>query len=339
MKQRLSLVTPLVALALLLSLALPTCHPAHNHDAQEAIGRATHFLTSIQRPDGAIADTSDALFDTWETILATTALIQSNQPGTQPSIDKALAFLAQNETPDGLICHNLKCRATYCLETTAAYFHLLSLTPQALTLPQRAHHIAALQQPTGEWHIGNPDVHEQPAFPSVTAFASLALQLASTQPSHPGTLQDWLLRQQLPDGTWGQAWEYYNCPAYALWPIFWATQDNPAFLTARDRALQYITQSQLPDGSWHYTDPSRTRMPSPALQTALMLSALRYTDPAPHQAMIQRGIDYLLAQQLPSGAWDGGHFPVEQRRQPKREYIIATALAVSTLIHFSKTFP
>ena len=87
-----------------------------------ALAKATRFLSDIQRPDGAICDTVNSLFDTWETVLAATALYEIQGDTNHLILQKALAYLRRHENQAGLICHNKKCQSAYCLETTALYF-------------------------------------------------------------------------------------------------------------------------------------------------------------------------------------------------------------------------
>ncbi len=305
-----------------------------------AIESGRTFLIASQREDGAICDPRNPLFESWETVAAATALIDSGAADDAP-VRRALAYLSANENAAGLLCHNRRCKAGHCLETTAEYLQLLSRQPEGITLIQpRLAGVVALQQPTGEWRIGNPDVHELPDAPSATAFVLTMLEQGQSPPRDADAARDWLLERQNPAGDWGQHWEYYGCPAYQLWPVMRALAafETPAAGEALERAAAYIREGQRPDGSWHFVDRARPRGVSPELQTALMLSALRYADPVRNREAIDRGAVYLLSRQRPDGSWDGGVFPITKPGYRKSEALFASARAVSVLAWYRARF-
>ncbi|MBK7434287.1 MAG: terpene cyclase/mutase family protein [Chitinophagaceae bacterium] len=306
--------------------------PDREKKIREAISRAEKFLTSIQRPDGSIRDTANPLFETWETALAATALFEIQGDTNDHGLRKALAFLRANENKDGLVCHNVKCKESFCLETSAVYLSLLNATGQGKAVKQRLLPVLSWQKTTGQWEIGNPDVREQKEFPSVTAFVLSSLSDAGLQPVNEEKAIDWLLKQQHPEGHWGMAWEYYGCPAYALWPVmrYLSGRTGNAVKAARERSLAYMRSRQLENGSWFDANSHSTRTVSASLQTALMLTALRFTE-KPDPVILNKGIDFLLASQNSRGYWDGGDFPIASARYQKKEYVFATALTLSLL--------
>ncbi|MBL7701464.1 MAG: hypothetical protein JNM14_04400 [Ferruginibacter sp.] len=295
--------------------------------------KGVSFLIKIQRHNGAICDTINPLFDTWETILAATAIYRSDtgEKNSGP-VKKALAFLKNSENNKGLICHNQKCKKAYCLETTSVYFNLLQLTGKDEKITSALKTIASLQKQSGEWEIGNPDVTVQKAFPSVTAFVLNTLQNKKAEPLYKKNAIDWLLQKQTAQGDWGAAWEYYGCPAYALWPIMKVLQNENAkeAVSAKDKAITFILASQNDDGSWFYRDAALQKQTSPALQTALMLSALQNAGIKSTEAVL-KGINFLVKNQQENGGWEGGFFPIPQERYTKQEYVFATALAVDLM--------
>jgi squalene-hopene/tetraprenyl-beta-curcumene cyclase len=157
-----------------------------------------------------------------------------------------------------------------------------------------------------------------------------------TAPQHEMEAHTWLRSKQTSEGHWGMAWEYYQCPAYALWPVMRALGNSIGDEKARKRALEYMRSSQLENGSWQHLTAGRSKLPSAELQTALMLSAMQATPVARDDDALQRGVDFLLDRQRPDGSWDGGFFPVEEKRRPKEEYVIATARAICVLNHWRK---
>ncbi|MBL7782730.1 MAG: hypothetical protein JNM22_16000 [Saprospiraceae bacterium] len=299
-----------------------------------ALEKGTRFLSRIQRPDGGICDTLNPLFDTWETVLAATALYETNGRDTnQVVLKKALAFLRKQENAQGLICHNKRCKEAYCLETTAAYFLLMIETGETEKVSVRAKTILELQKPTGEWMVGNPDVREQKDFPSVTGFALSLLQTLGVSPIYPDEAVRWLLDHQTLAGDWGAAWEYYDCPAYALSPILRALymHHSEEANLAMKKATQYIRSQQNADGSWDVSNATRDKRPSRVLHTGLMLSALKYIDYEEKAVQTDQAIDFLLAQQQADGSWDGGFFPIDSKTYIKKEYVFATAQAMMVL--------
>lgn len=293
------------------------------------------FLKNIQRKDGAICDTINPIFETWETILALTAIYESDTNTHISVVKKGMTFLMNNENSDGLICHNQQCRKAYCLETTAVYFNLLKLTGKNEKMESSLKNIAGFQKLTGEWDIGNPDVTNQKDFPSVTAFVLNLFNSAGAEPVYKKEAISWLLNKQILQGNWGSGWEYYGCPAYALWPIMKVLQNENTAESrlAKEKAITYILAAQNNDGSWHYTNPAFQKQTSAALQTALMLLALQNAGLKNTEA-IARGIGFLVNDQQQTGSWDGGYFPIPQKRYTKQEYVFATALAVDVMHNY-----
>ncbi len=297
--------------------------------------KGIQFLQHIQRNDGAICDTVNPLFETWETILAVSAIYKANSDTNVPAVKRGLFFLMYNENSDGLICHNQKCKKAYCLETTAVYFNLLKLTGKNEQVIDGSKKIAALQKQTGEWDIGNPDVTIQKDFPSVTAFVLDLLHNTGIEPLYKKEAISWLLKKQTKGGDWGSAWEYYGCPAYALWPVMKLLQNENTKETrlAEDKAVAFILASQNKDGSWFYKDAALQKQTSAELQTALMLSALQNAGLKNSEAIL-KGINFLVNTQQKNGNWDGGYFPIPEKRYSKQEYIFATTLAVDVMHNY-----
>ncbi len=306
--------------------------PEREEKIKLALQKAKFFLGSVQKENGAICDTTNTLFDTWETILASTALFETLPDTGTLILKKALHFLEQNENTSGLVCHNTKCKQSYCLETTAEYFSLLISMGEKGKVKQRLPVIINMQKESGEWDIGNPDVREQKNFPSVTAFVLAMLTDTDAEPLHKKQAYSWLIKSQTANGDWGHGWEYYGVPAYALWPAMRALHldHSPEAETAKQKAIQYICSQQKTDGSWRFVNTTAENQVSPELQTALMLSALRYANFAVN-VVVEKGIDFLLSNQSVNGSWDGGYFPISNKRYIKKEYVMATSLSMRVL--------
>ncbi len=317
-------------LAMLVCLALGACRQSPQ---VQAIDRGYAFLAGIQRADGAICDTVNPLFDIWETVEAATAIWNCYGDASDPVLTKALQFLKTNENKDGLLCHNVKCRKDYCLETTAEYVILLADIAGKEVVQTRMEVVKKLQKTSGEWEIWNPDVLENKAFPSVTAFVLAAFQSAEMAPLYPDAAWAWLIAQQNAAGNWGATWEYYGCTAYALWPVLRALKaaHSPASKEAIRKAIDAIDRDQKESSYWDATVENNPKKVSRALQTALVVNALPDIDAPKALQVTTNGIHFLLAQQQPDGHWDGGNFPIPNARYNKSEYVFATARAMVAL--------
>ena len=302
--------------------------PAH---LIESSNRASTFLKDVQLPSGAFQDSTNPLFNVWETILVTDALLD-HFPEEDSSIQLGLRWLKSYENDQQLLCHNVVCSTSYCIETSAAYLRLLNRLTSTQKLDSPFKTIEQLQEKNGSWKVGNPDVLDQVDFPSVTAFVINLFDAAHYPAKQLDGAYDYLITKQLPNGSWGQTWEYYNCPGYALWQCMPALKSHaPA---TWQRGKDFILQQQLENGSWLYTDSLIKNHVSAELQTAFMLHCL--VDEQDEQSKIAcgKGIQFLLQSQLTSGAWDGGFFPIPNARYKKREYLIATALILKLLIAY-----
>lgn len=312
---------------------LPYKENSKEKNIQMALEKGQQFLQNIQRSDGSIRDTLNPLFDVWETVLAVSTLYKIQPDTNHLFIKKALTFLRNNENTEGLICHNKKCKAAYCLETTALYFLLLNEIGEKDKVRNRLKMVLDMQKPSGEWLVGNPDVREQKDYPSVSAFILTLLQAVELKPLYSDEALIWIQNKQTADGNWGNVWEYYDCPAYALWPMMSALKNHnsPSMMAAKMKAIQYIKSNQNEPGNWDFKNSTRKKRPSSELQTALMLSALDNIGFNENEEIVSKAIDYLLEHQQTNGSWDGGYFPIDSERYEKKEYIFATSRAMSVL--------
>lgn len=302
---------------------------------QQAIERGEQFLRQQQQPEGSFRDSLNNLFETWETIIVTDALMD-HAASDDSSIVRALNWLHDHESPEELICHNQKCMQAYCLETSALYLQLTKRAFPQKSRTDQLQFIANLQQTDGHWEVGNPDVTLQTGFPSVTGFVLNLIESQEFATEKSEKARQFLAKAQLPDGSWGATWEYYGCPGYAFWQCLPALRNAPEYADNVERASQFILKSQAEDGSWMVPAASNNHI-SAELHTAFMLLALQgETDPASRQAF-QKGITFLLKRQQENGSWDGGLFPIPSERYKKREYLVATALICKVLSVYEKT--
>lgn len=319
-----------IAFLFLLFLSCSTLIVGQIPQAQliESSHRATTFLKEIQLPSGAFQDSTNPLFNIWETILVTDALLD-RFPEEDSTIQLGLRWLKSQENDQQLLCHNVVCSTSFCIETSAIYLRLLSRLTSTQNIDSQLKFIEQLQEKNGSWKVGNPDVLDQVDFPSVTAFVINLFDTAHYSAKQLDVAYDYLITKQLPNGSWGQTWEYYNCPGYALWQCMPALKSHGS--ATWQRGKDFILQQQLENGSWFYTDSLIKNHVSAELQTAFMLHCLVNEEDEQSKIACAKGIQFLLQSQLTSGAWDGGFFPIPNARYKKREYLIATALILKLL--------
>lgn len=306
---------------------LPSAWGQTKTDLQNALSKGQNFLISQQTTTGAFQDSTNALFNVWETILVCQAL---DKTAHSSAIQKGIDWLKLNENSDGLICHNSQCTSSYCIETSALYFSLLHQNGIPID-SNRLKKIRSLQQADGSWLVGNPDVSTEINFPSATGFVVSLFQAFNLEENLQSTAIYFLLSKQQTDGSWGKTWEYYNTPAYALWQIYPLLDGQQKCKDAFNKANTFILSTQHEDGSWYVVDDPSKHHVAASLQTAMMLLAIAKSSEPQLKNAFKKGIQYLLNQQLSSGAWEGGFFPIPNERYKKREYIAATALAIQAL--------
>jgi hypothetical protein len=322
--------SPKTYLWILLLLPLLSLGQYDSLRMRQSLVSAATFLEKAQLPSGAICDSANPLFNTWETILATDALL-GHYPETHPTIARALLWLSSNTNSDGLVCHNSACRDSYCIETTCLYLQLLNRLDEQPPLNRRIALLEELQGADGSWKVGNPDVVFNPNYVSVTAFMLNLFQSDSHVPKKGDAAFRYIIAQQEKNGSWGQTWEYYDCPGYALWQCMPALWQEPAYRSAYEQAKNYILTTQLENGSWYTAEAPERHHVSAQLQTALMLTCLLWESDETSRRAVVEGLRFLMDTQLESGAWDGGLFPIPNQRYTKREYIFATALICKLL--------
>lgn len=316
---------------LLILFSLPRMLYSQSAQKEPLAKQTALFLKKAQLPDGSFQDSTNALFNIWETILVTNALLDGF-PESDSTIQRSLTWLKNQENQQQLVCHNHQCRNQLCVETSVLYLQLLNRLSNKPDLTERIAQLAKLQEDNGSWKVGNPDVQFQTDFPSVTAFMLNLLPETDELQFVKKAGYDYLTGKQLADGSWGQTWEYYNCPGYALWQCMQALDKNPEFSSEKEKAKHFIIDQQLEDGSWYYEDFSSVNRISPQLQTALMLHCLLTEKDPVSVTAVAKGMDFLLKTRLPDGSWDGGFFPIPNARYKKREYLFATALIYQLLL-------
>jgi squalene cyclase len=300
------------------------------------IEQAGHFLKKSQLASGAFQDSTNSLFNTWETILVTDALLDY-YPSSDTSIQKAISWLKTMENKDQLICHNTKCKENYCVETSALFLKLMSRIEDSSLIKTQLLHLVSLQETNGSWKVGNPAVTEHVDFPSVTGFVLNLFDTLNFQYKTSEKSISYLIDQQLADGSWGQTWEYYNSPAYALWQILPVLKSTYKGKEAFQKGIDFILNNQLEYGGWYFVDTQIKNHISAELQTALMLSCLIEEKDNKSLEAFEKGFNFLLKQQKNNGSWDGGLFSIPSERYKKREYLFATSLIFKILVQVNNS--
>jgi len=305
--------------------------PLSKDQLKESSTRAEKFLKTIQLPHGAISDSSNTLFNIWETIIATDALISGNSINDS-TVQRALIWLQNNENSNGLVCHNVNCKQDYCVETSALYLKLIAQDSSTLNLLERLKFLSDHQNEDGSWSVGNPDVLFEQKYPSVTGFVINLFENLNVELPKSNEAYNFLSQQQKSDGSWGKSWEYYGCSAYAIWQCVPAMKSCKECEKSYSLAKHFILNSQLEDGSWNDVTDSTKNHVSKQLQTAFMLSALTNETDSLSRIAFSKGIYFLLSSQQENGSWDGGYFPIPNQRYKKAEYVVATSLIYKLLL-------
>lgn len=123
----------------------------------------------------------------------------------------------------------------------------------------------------------------------------------------------YLLAQQEPDGSWWGRWGVNH--VYGVGAVLPALRAGGLDMASEPfkRAADWLRAHQNPDGGWgeaceSYVDPSqRGKGPSTASQTAWALMGLIAAAEAGSEAA-ERGVQYLLEAQGPTGSWDEPFF-------------------------------
>ena len=318
------------AALLLFTIVLSTLAISQTKTMNTSVAKAAEFIVAQQREDGMISDSSNQLFNIWETILATDALMNLKPKTYQDEITKALNFLKTNENSNGLICHNTKCIDSVCIETSSLYLELFSREDFSEGTKDKLAKIRSMQKIDGSWDVGNPDVNEHRAFPSVTGFVVNLFNAYSFEDFDRIAALNYIVSKQLSDGSWGQEWEYYGCPGYALWQCMQALEGDANYGEYYQKAKEFILENQHEDGSWFFQNPTIANNTSSELQTALMLQCLLYETDENARKALEKGVAFLLTTQQADGSWNGGYFPILNSRYKKKEYIFATSLIIKT---------
>jgi hypothetical protein len=296
---------------------------------KQSIQKGNAFLIKEQSADGSFSDSTNGLFNTWETVLVSKALMQTFGP-KDTLIQKSLSWLKSQENSDGLICHNIRCKGGVCLETSSLYLQLLHDTGDTIGTLLRFKSLCSGQLDNGSWDILNPYVKGDKNYVSVPAFIlNTAFYTQTSVPDQDKALD--FIQYNFSENGFPSNWEYYGTPTYAIWQGLRASKQRSDLY----KALKYfITEHQRPNGSWSFQDSLQGNPHiSSELETAFILSAMIQCDDQELEPLIYKACSFLFEKQLPSGAWNGGRFPIENKEYHKYEYLLCTSLITES---FSK---
>lgn len=301
-------------------------------DHDDALHRGATYLTRLQRPSGAITAFGDTIFDVWETLSALRAILEVEGRSCREVVEAGLAHVAATERDGGRVLHTSDFAEGSCLETSAEYVSV-RIAAQRASIGAAAPaddllaSIRGDQTPFGCWAILSPSIPAAlQTFPSATAFALLALGDAGVVPLDLDGARLFLRATQTDEGHWGDPWQFYGTPYYAMAPVLEALDGDPNSGAVRERAREFLRESQAEDGSWRRGEPSAE------LQTALALRAALAGGAHPGDDGIQRAAAFLRRSQRTDGGFDGGTFPLPSSMgRVQREDVYATAQALRAL--------
>ena len=200
------------------------------HGRAGAIERGTDWLLAMQNRDGGwgafdrdndrqflchvpFAD-HNAMIDPSPPVLAARALEALGHLGRRlgdPAVDRGVAYLRRTQEPDGSWYGRWGVNYIYGTWQTLAGLQAVGVAADDPAVVAGANWLLAYQQPCGGWgesadSYADPRLRGQgPVTASQTAWAMLGL-LAAGIGDHPALRcgADWLLRTQLPDGSWNE---------------------------------------------------------------------------------------------------------------------------------------
>ncbi|MFN5982347.1 MAG: prenyltransferase/squalene oxidase repeat-containing protein [Fluviicola sp.] len=309
------------------------------NDLKIQLQKAEKFLYEQQNKEGFFQDSTNALFNVWESIICMKALsidMTSSQFKTNGSLNKVFSWLKANSNSNGLICHNDKCKSSFCLETSALFLELQSKFEPEISQKRQFELIDSLQKNNGSWDVVNPDVQFDLDYPSVTAFLLNLNFNLNREFEGKEKAYDFLIHNLNPTDFWGSSWEYYGSPSYAIWQALPALSHEKSYQKTVDSLAQKISALQLENGSWDFQKNRSIHCISVELETAFILNALIRLNKKDLLPIIEKGISYLQKQQNSQGAWNGGYFPIPNQRYKKAEYLVCTALVYETFSLYLK---
>jgi squalene-hopene/tetraprenyl-beta-curcumene cyclase len=138
--------------------------------------------------------------------------------------------------------------------------------------------------------------------PAITSQAITALHDAGRPDDHPAitAAADWLLSAQNPDGTFDNLWYRDHTSGTAVVVRALSRVGHAQHAVVR-KAVAWLCDTQLPDGSWGPGDGTDGSVEETAWAVHGLLAAGGGADIA---GAVDRGVAWLVAAALPDGGWE-----------------------------------
>jgi squalene-hopene/tetraprenyl-beta-curcumene cyclase len=302
------------------------------------------FIVCENTPDGIQRRVEACQSPVWDTGLAVTALLDAGVAASDKAVARAADWLVAEEitvTGDWAVrrpelpaggwafefCNDGYPDTDDAAEVILALHRTAARTDPALE--RGIDWVIGMQSADGGWGAFDADNTHTLALklpfcdfgavidpPSADVTAHIVEMLAAVGRTEESSCQrgiKWLLDAQEPDGSWFGRWgANYVYGTGAVVPALVAAGVDPARTPIR-RAVTWLEQHQNRDGGWgedlrSYIDPAWAGVgASTASQTAWALLALLAAGEHDSEA-VRRGVNWLVATQLPSGTWDEPYF-------------------------------
>jgi len=300
-----------------------------NIDVTNSLNQGVKFLINNQHEDGSIHLTDETKWQVWETANAILSVYFANKDEKE-FLKKATDFLLTYQREDGSFYYTVSFEENrYCMETTA--ISILALTRTQKDVTKGLEFILNKQNQDGSWDVGIPEISKYRNWPSITGFSLKTLLSMSITSDNVIKGVEFLLKNQLNDGSWGSKWIYYDTPYYPIHVILSVLKLTELTKSQNyQKAILFIKKNQNQDGSWENNKIDKPA-PSPELRTALALRSLLVSPDKTDVSCIEKGVQWLIRRQRSDGHWEGGYFV---GWSGKKEDIYATSTALYALKKF-----
>lgn len=283
---------------------------AHSGEAPDIAAAVVGWLRRAVRPDGAWDAVTN--LDLTRSGYAVTGLIAAGyaaDPRLGPTRDffhatrKPTAFTVLDVPPGGWSYSNVggwpvTLESAEILSALAGY-------PDAAADPVLRSGLAWLvgrQDSRGSWSLWVRDTklaNDGPC-PAITSQAVLALHEAGHPDDHPAiaAAAAWLLTAARPDGSYENLWYRDHTSGTAVVVAALSRVGHARHDVVR-RAVRWLRDTQLPDGSWGPGDGTAGSVE----ETGWAVQGLLATGDPGHADAIDRGVGWLLAAAGPDGGW------------------------------------
>lgn len=290
----------------------------HSGEASDIAKAITRWLRRVVRPDGAWDAVAN--LDLTRSGYAATGLIAAGYAADERLDDtreffhnrqKAKAFQVLDVPPGGWSYSNAA-GWPVTLESAEILLALAGYPDEASdpVLRSGCQWLLGRQDKRGSWSrwVRNTQLTADGPCPAITSQAISALHAAGYPDEHPAitAAAGWLLTQQRPDGTFDNLWyrDYTSGTAVVLAALAKVGHRRHEVV---QRAVDWLCQTQLPDGSWGPGTGSQaaTEAASGSVEETswAVLGLLAVGDSADARAAVDRGVGWLVAAAQPDGSW------------------------------------